>query len=366
MGTELGATTSIFPSDEVTRAFLKAQGAGSRLHAPLRRSRTRPTTGSFDIDLDTLEPLIACPHMPDKVVPVRSLKGVKVDQVCVGSCTNSSLYDLLKAAAMLKGRTVSPSVSMSVSPGSRQVLTMLADCGALSDILASRRAAAGMRLRPLHRHGLLPQLRRREPAHLQPQLRGPQRHRATPRSIWSPRRPPWPPPSPARSPIPRDSGAGRSPCARCRTAFSSTTAPCWPPPPRRKRPNVEVLRGPNIKRIPRRASRWRTPSAAKLTLKVGDNITTDHIMPAGAKILPYRSNIPKLSEFCFAVCDKDVPRARQGGRGDHHRRRQQLRPGLLARARGAGAPVSGRARRSSPRASPASTPPTSSTPASCR
>ena len=136
MGTELGATTSIFPSDEVTRAFLKAQGREADF-TPLSADPDAAYDRIIHIDLDTLEPLIACPHMPDKVVPVRSLKGVKVDQVCVGSCTNSSLYDLLKTAAMLKGRTVSPSVSMSVSPGSRQVLTMLANCGALSDILAS-------------------------------------------------------------------------------------------------------------------------------------------------------------------------------------------------------------------------------------
>ena len=136
MGTELGATTSIFPSDEVTRAFLKAQGREADF-TPLAADPDAVYDRVIHIDLDTLEPLIACPHMPDNVVPVRSLKGTKVDQVCVGSCTNSSLYDMLKAAAMLKGKTVAPSVSMSVSPGSRQVLTMLANCGALSDILAS-------------------------------------------------------------------------------------------------------------------------------------------------------------------------------------------------------------------------------------
>ena len=136
MGTELGATTSIFPSDERTRAFLKAQGR-EQDYVPLAPDADAAYERVIRIDLSTLEPLIACPHMPDRVVTVKSLSGTKVDQVCIGSCTNSSLFDMLKAAAMLKGRTIDPSVSMSVSPGSKQVLSMLADCGALSDILAS-------------------------------------------------------------------------------------------------------------------------------------------------------------------------------------------------------------------------------------
>ena len=136
MGAELGATSSIFPSDEMTRAFLKAQGREKDFRE-LYPDTDAEYERVIEIDLSALEPLIACPHMPDKVVTVKSLKGTKVDQVCIGSCTNSSLYDMLKAAAMLKGRQICPSVSMSVSPGSRQVLTMLSDCGALSDILSS-------------------------------------------------------------------------------------------------------------------------------------------------------------------------------------------------------------------------------------
>ena len=136
MGTELGATTSIFPSDEITRQFLAAQGREEDF-VPLSSDPDAQYDRIIDIDLSTLKPMIACPHSPDNVVEVASLKDVKVDQVCIGSCTNSSLYDMLKVAAMLKGKTVDPSVSMSVSPGSRQVLTMLSDCGALSDILAS-------------------------------------------------------------------------------------------------------------------------------------------------------------------------------------------------------------------------------------
>ena len=136
MGTELGATTSIFPSDEITRQFLAAQGREEDF-VPLSSDEDAQYDRIIDIDLSTLNPMIACPHSPDNVVEVASLKDVKVDQVCIGSCTNSSLYDMLKVAAMLKGKTVDPSVSLSVSPGSRQVLTMLANCGALTDILAS-------------------------------------------------------------------------------------------------------------------------------------------------------------------------------------------------------------------------------------
>ena len=136
MGAELGATSSIFPSDEQTRKFLQAQGREGDF-TPLASDLDAKYDRVIEIDLSALEPLIACPHMPDNVVTVSSLKGTKVDQVCIGSCTNSSLLDMLKAAALLKGRTIAPGVSLSVSPGSKQVLTMLADSGALSDILAS-------------------------------------------------------------------------------------------------------------------------------------------------------------------------------------------------------------------------------------
>ncbi|MBQ1281631.1 MAG: aconitate hydratase, partial [Oscillospiraceae bacterium] len=136
MGAELGATTSIFPSDDVTRAFLAAEGRED-VFVPLCSDDDAVYDRVIDIDLGKLQPMIACPHSPDNVVPVASLAGTKVDQVCIGSCTNSSLYDMLKVAALLKGKTVAEGVSLSISPGSRQVLTMLADCGALTDILES-------------------------------------------------------------------------------------------------------------------------------------------------------------------------------------------------------------------------------------
>ena len=165
MGTELGATTSIFPSDEVTRAFLEAEGRGED-YRELASDDDAVYDKVIDIDLSSLKPMIACPHSPDNVVEVESLKGTKVDQVCIGSCTNSSLFDMLKVAALLKGKTIKPEVSLSISPGSKQVLSMLADCGALSDILASGARVLECACGPLHRHGLLTQLGRRIPSYL--------------------------------------------------------------------------------------------------------------------------------------------------------------------------------------------------------
>ena len=301
MGTELGATTSIFPSDEVTRAFLKAQGREADF-TPLSADPDAAYDRIIHIDLDTLEPLIACPHMPDKVVPVRSLKGVKVDQVCVGSCTNSSLYDLLKTAAMLKGRTVAPSVSMSVSPGSRQVLTMLANCGALSDILASGARLLECACGPCIGMGFSPNsggvsLRtfnrnfegRSGTADAKVYLVSPETAVAAALT--------------GEITDPRDLGLDALHVEMPDHFLIDDSAVLAPAAPE-DAAQLEVLRGPNIKEFPQ-GKPVGDAITAKLTLKVGDNITTDHIMPAGSKILPYRSNIPKLSEFCFAVCDKE-------------------------------------------------------------
>ena len=310
MGTELGATTSIFPSDEVTRAFLKAQGREADF-TPLSADPDAAYDRIIHIDLDTLEPLIACPHMPDKVVPVRSLKGVKVDQVCVGSCTNSSLYDLLKTAAMLKGRTVAPSVSMSVSPGSRQVLTMLANCGALSDILASGARLLECACGPCIGMGFSPNsggvsLRtfnrnfegRSGTADAKVYLVSPETAVAAALT--------------GEITDPRDLGLDALHVDlpdRFLIDDSAVLAPAAP----EDAAQLEVLRGPNIKEFPQ-GKPVGDAITAKLTLKVGDNITTDHIMPAGSKILPYRSNIPKLSEFCFGVCNKDfAKKAKEAG-----------------------------------------------------
>ena len=284
MGTELGATTSIFPSDEVTRAFLKAQGREADF-TPLSADPDAAYDRIIHIDLDTLEPLIACPHMPDKVVPVRSLKGVKVDQVCVGSCTNSSLYDLLKTAAMLKGRTVSPSVSMSVSPGSRQVLTMLANCGALSDILVSGARLLECACGPCIGMGFSPNsggvsLRtfnrnfegRSGTADAKVYLVSPETAVAAALT--------------GEITDPRDLGLETLHVEMPDHFLIDDSAVLAPAAPE-DAAQLEVLRGPNIKEFPQ-GKPVGDAITAKLTLKVGDNITTDHIMPAGSKILPYR------------------------------------------------------------------------------
>ena len=311
MGTELGATTSIFPSDETTRAFLKAQGR-EQDYTPLASDPDAVYDRIIPIDLSALKPMIACPHSPDNVVSVESIAGTKVDQVCIGSCTNSSLQDMLKVAAMLKGKTIHPTVSLSVSPGSKQVLRMLADCGALSDILASGARvlecacgpcigmgfspnSGGVSLRTFNRNFLGRSGTKDGQVYLvspetavaaaltgvitDPTTLGPVEHISMPE--------------------------------RFTVDDSSVLLPLSP----EEAKTAEVLRGPNIKEFPK-SKPFADSLEASLVLKVGDNITTDHIMPAGAKILPYRSNIPFLSQFCFGVCDQSFPeRAKAAGDG---------------------------------------------------
>ena len=311
MGTELGATTSIFPSDETTRAFLKAQGREED-YIPLASDADAVYDRIIPIDLSTLKPMIACPHSPDNVVSVESIAGTKVDQVCIGSCTNSSLYDMLKVAAMLKGKTVHPNVSLSISPGSKQVLRMLSDCGALSDILASGARvlecacgpcigmgfspnSGGVSLRTFNRNFL----GRSGTKDGQVYLVSPETAVAAALAgvITDPT---------TLEPI--------APVVMPETFTVDDSAVLAPLCPEEAK-NAEVLRGPNIKEFPK-SKPFEDTLNAQLVLKVGDNITTDHIMPAGAKILPYRSNIPFLSQFCFQVCDTTfAERAKAAGDG---------------------------------------------------
>ncbi|MCI7136890.1 MAG: aconitate hydratase [Candidatus Limivicinus sp.] len=310
MGAELGATSSIFPSDEQTRKFLQAQGREGDF-TPLASDPDAKYDRVIEINLSALEPLIACPHMPDNVVTVSSLKGTKVDQVCIGSCTNSSLLDMLKAAALLKGRTIAPGVSLSVSPGSKQVLTMLADSGALSDILASGARllecacgpcigmgfspnSGGVSLRTFNRNFL----GRSGTADARVYLVSPETAVAS--AITG------------EITDPRTLGLDKIEVS-LPERFKIDDSAVLPPASPEEAAEVEVLRGPNIKELPQGRALGDSVSA-ELTLKLGDNITTDHIMPAGAKILPYRSNIPKLSEFCFGICDSSFPeRAKAAG-----------------------------------------------------
>ena len=311
MGTELGATTSIFPSDDVTRAFLAAEGREADF-IPLASDPDARYDRIIDIDLNTLQPMIACPHSPDNVVPVEALAGTKVDQVCIGSCTNSSLFDMLKVAALLKGRTIAPGVSLSISPGSKQVLTMLADCGALTDILASGARLLECACGPCIGMGFSPNsggvsLRTFNRNFLgRSGTKDAQVYLVSPETAVA---------AALTGTITDPQTLGPMPAVTLPEQFRIDDSAVLPPAPADEADAVEVLRGPNIQPFPR-SRPFADTLTAELVLKVGDNITTDHIMPAGAKILPYRSNIPKLAEFCFTVCDPTFPaRARAAGDG---------------------------------------------------
>ena len=311
MGTELGATTSIFPSDDVTRAFLAAEGREADF-TPLESDPDAQYDRVIDIDLNTLQPMIACPHSPDNVVPVASLAGTKVDQVCIGSCTNSSLFDMLKVAALLKGRTIAPGVSLSISPGSKQVLTMLADCGALTDILASGARLLECACGPCIGMGFSPNsggvsLRTFNRNFLgRSGTKDAQVYLVSPETAVA---------AALTGTITDPQVLGPMPAVTLPEHFRIDDSAVLPPAPADEADAVEVLRGPNIRPFPQ-SKPFSDALTGELVLKVGDNITTDHIMPAGSKILPYRSNIPKLAEFCFTVCDPTFPaRARAAGDG---------------------------------------------------
>ena len=298
MGTELGATTSIFPSDEVTRAFLAAQDREED-YIPLASDPDAEYDKIIDIDLSALKPMIACPHSPDNVVTVESLKDVKVDQVCIGSCTNSSLFDMLKVAAMLKGKTIAPGVSLSLSPGSRQVLTMLANCGALTDILASGARVLECACGPCIGMGFSPSSGGVSLRTFNRNFTGRsgtkdgQVYLVSPETAVA---------SALTGYITDPTTLGEPVEVTMPEKFTINDSAVLPPLSEEEAVNAEVLRGPNIKEFPKGAP-FADTLAVPMVLKVGDNITTDHIMPAGAKILPYRSNIPYMSRFCFEVCD---------------------------------------------------------------
>lgn len=309
MGTELGATTSIFPSDEVTKAFLEAEGRGED-YIELSSDADAVYDKIIDIDLSALKPMIACPHSPDNVVTVESLKGTKVDQVCIGSCTNSSLFDMLKVAALLKGKTIRPEVSLSISPGSKQVLTMLADCGALSDILASGARVLECACGPCIGMGFSPNSGGVSLRTFNRNFEGRsgtadgQVYLVSPETAVA---------AALTGEITDPMLLGSMPEIKMPEKFKIDDSAVIPPASPEDADRLPILRGPNIKPFPD-SKPLEDSLAAPLVLKVGDNITTDHIMPAGAKILPYRSNIPHLSQYCFAVCDETFPeRAKAAG-----------------------------------------------------
>ena len=311
MGAELGATTSIFPSDEVTRQFLIAQDREADW-SPLASDSDAEYAERYSINLSELEPLAACPNSPDNVKPVRELMGIKVDQVAIGSCTNSSFADMTKTALLLKGHKIADGVSLGISPGSRQVFSMMAESGALTDMIdAGARIlecacgpcigmgfspnSKGVSLRTFNRNFL----GRSGTKDGQVYLVSPETAAASALTgyITDPT---------TLSPI----EVTQQP-DRFRVNDDGIIAPL----PTAEAEAAEVLRGPNIKPFPE-TSPLEDEIEAAVILKVGDNITTDHIMPAGSKVLPYRSNVPKISEFCFSVVDETfAARAKEAGKG---------------------------------------------------
>ena len=302
MGAELGATSSVFPSDEVTLAFLKAEGREDDF-TPLCADEGAVYAETYKIDLSSLTPMAACPHSPDNVKQVSALKGMRIDQVCIGSCTNSSLRDLLTVAAMLKGKTVHPDVSLSISPGSKQVYTMLAECGALADLISAGARILECACGPCIGMGFSPSSGGVSLRTFNRNFLG--RSGTLDAEVYLV--------SPECAAASAIAGVFTDP-----TELSETVNISLPekfkvcdnlidmPADENEAKNVTVERGPNIKPIPK-GEPPKDDLKVRVALKVGDNITTDHIMPAGTKVLPYRSNIPKLAEFSFTVCDKDFP-----------------------------------------------------------
>ena len=291
MGAELGATTSIFPSDERTLEFLKAQGRED-VYTPLSADPDAVYDKELVIDLSELEPLAACPHSPDNVKPVRELAGMKIDQCCIGSCTNSSFVDMMKVAYILDGKTVSPDVLSMISQNG--ALTKMIDAGAR--ILES---ACG----PCIGMGQSPNSKGISLRTFNRNFEGRSGTRDAGVYLVSPE-------TAAASALtgvltdPRTLGV--MPEFRLPEKFSVNDNMIEPPISEDKMDSVEILRGPNIAGYPE-TSPLKDSLSLPCSLKVGDNITTDHIMPAGAKILPLRSNIPEISKHCFAVCDEKFP-----------------------------------------------------------
>ena len=300
MGAELGASTSVFPADEITREFMTAQGRGDDF-TPVFADDDAVYDEIIDIDLSELSPAAAMPHMPDNVKSVKEIGEIKVDQVLIGSCTNSSLRDMLRVAAILKGKTVHPDVSVGIAPGSKQVFNMLAQCGALSDLIAAGARILECACGPCIGMGQSPNSNGISLRTFNRNFEG--RSGTADGQIYLV--------SPETAAASALTGVLTDPTALDGYAdiempekFLINDNMIVPPASVEDADSVEILRGPNIKPFPV-TKELDADIKAPAVLKVGDNITTDHIMPAGAKILPYRSNIPHLSQFCFKQCDEN-------------------------------------------------------------
>ena len=310
MGAELGATTSVFPSDEVTKAYLKAQGRENVWKA-LGPDADASYDEVIEINLNELEPLIAKPHMPDQVVKVKDVAGTPVQQVAIGSCTNSSYKDIMTVAAMLKGKSVHPSVSLGFSPGSRQVLNMISQAGALTDLIASGARLLESACGPCIGMGFAPPTDAVTIRTFNRNFEGRSGTKDAKVYLASPE-------VAAACAItgkitdPRDLGMKPINIAMPEKFLIDDSMIIAPS---REPEKVEILRGPNIKPLPTKAA-MPDVLTGKVLIKVGDNITTDHIMPAGAKVLPLRSNVPAISEYVFERVDNTFPkRAKEWGGG---------------------------------------------------
>lgn len=309
MGAELGATTSIFPSDERTLEYLKAQGR-EKDFVELKADEDAVYDGEVEINLSELEPLIACPHSPDNVKPVRELKGIKVNQVAIGSCTNSSYVDMMKVASILDGNTVAEEVSLVISPGSKQVLTTLAQNGALEVFISSGARILESACGPCIGMGQAPASNGVSLRTFNRNFQGRSGTANADVYLVSPE-------VAAASAItgvitdPRDLGDDIDITMPEEFTINDNLIV----PPAEDGSKVEVKRGPNIKPFPK-GKQLAPKVEGKVLTKVGDNITTDHIMPSNARLLPFRSNIPYLADYCLEPCDSEFPKkAKENGGG---------------------------------------------------
>ena len=303
MGAELGATTSIFPSDEITREFMKAQGREEDW------IELQPDADAFydeviNIDLSALVPMAACPHSPDNVKSIEEISPQKIDQVLIGSCTNSSYLDLMRVAHIMKGKTVHPDVSFGIAPGSKQVYNMLARNGALADLIEAGARILECACGPCIGMGQSPNSKGISLRTFNRNFEG--RSGTADGQIYLV--------SPETAAVSAIAGVFTDPRTlgdaidiKLPEKFEINDNMVVAPEPEETMDTVEILRGPNIKPFPQ-TSPLEDSIDVPCSLKVGDNITTDHIMPAGAKILPLRSNIPAISQYCFTVCDKEFPK----------------------------------------------------------
>lgn len=310
MGAELGATSSIFPSDEITKEFLKAQNRED-VWTALSADADAVYDEEINIDLSKIVPMAACPHMPDNVKTVAEIGNIKVDQVCIGSCTNSSLVDLLKVAHILKGKTVHPDVSLSIAPGSKQVFNMLAENGALSILISAGARILECACGPCIGMGQSPNSKGISLRTFNRNFEGRSGTKDGQIYLVSPEMAA----ASALTGILTDPRTlGDMPEFKIPEVFTINDNMIELPASQAEMDKVEILRGPNIKPFPV-TNPLDDSIDAKCSLKVEDNITTDHIMPAGAKILPLRSNIPAISNHCFTVCDENFPaRAKEFGK----------------------------------------------------